>query len=408
MSKKPIAYALLFFPLFFLCLTTCYNNAGPELFFVPDPPEKTPPNSKAIVKAALYLDTERGDVLEALAQAGNYALKDSGTVYFDFIILSGAVIKDGIYSPRFEFSDKLMNIAKNWTRYIKPLQNKGIKVLVGIKGGNDGVGVGSMVRFLRDPGQKAEISEMQVMAARQIVNFCKFNGIDGVEFWDINCEIPGGRTPYPELGKSYWNGEMYVDIPEDGDALYDKSWNYGGGNFADFLCYLVLGFGAESSFQGDLDPEATRYHPILVREVNFGRRLPDMIPKFDFGATKACISYIVNNEPNWGAMKPDKEDEAVMSESGESILSFINKREYAPIIFDLENISPSDLTEYSKKFRKNADYDPDAPDKGEEYLPATPYGLVYYTNLLPNPPAMTAKLSETSHWVFGEELVFRQ
>jgi len=415
MRKRPIA--LLFFSVFLLCLTTCLDGAGTDLFFVPDPPSKSPPNSRgAIVKAALYIDTERGDAREVLSKAGNYVLKDSGIGYFDFVILSGALVKNGKYSMELEFLNNFMNIVENWETYIKPLQNKGIKVLFGIKGGHAGVSSGSMLRFFISPGQIAEHSEMQLMAARQIINFCKSRGIDGIELYDIDCEIPGGQTPYPAKGQSFWNGEVSLPIPADGKDpetgvdLYNKYWDYGGGNLADLLCCIVLGFGAESSFQGDLDPNATRHHPILLREVNFVRYLPKAIPRFPFGATSACISYVVNDEPTWGAVKqfPVKDAEGnptyELLESGTSILPFINENEYAPIILDLENLSDSDLAAYSQKFLHSYENG----QQSQEELPATRYGLVYYTNLSPDSAKMAEKLSVTSRKVFREEVVFKQ
>jgi hypothetical protein len=312
------------------------------------------------------------------------------------------------------------------------LQNKGIKILFGIRGGHDGVSMGSMLRYLKQPGTEAGPSEMQIMVARQITNFLISNGIDGFELYDIDCEIPGGQTPYPAKGQHFWNGEVSLFVPENGIDpasginVYNEYWNYGGGNLADLLSYVIVGFGAGGSFQGDLNPSIVRGpRPILLREVNFVRHLPDSVPKYDFGATRSCVAYIINTDTfngkrAWGAVKTfpvldaagnvikDAEGNEIVEtlESGTSVVSFMGRDEYAPIILDLDpvNLSDTELEAYSKKFRLNFQNGQPSPTE----LAVTPYGLIYYENLLPDTAKMEARLSMTSLKVFGEEVVFKQ
>ena len=360
-------------------LGACAVSDSGELAYMPAPPDKTPPNSTALVRTALYVDSGDPEAVQTLAAVPHYTLADTGTLYFDYVIISGAEIKQGRYSARLEYTAALMEIAKNWKTAIKPLRGAGIKVLLGIKGGRDGVSFGSLTKA------------QQQLFARECVGFCSYYGFDGVEFDDRGGESPG-QTPYPETGRRYWNGEMLIDIPGGEDpAPLEDAWNTGAGNFADMMSYLIVSLGASSSFQGDIPPDAVERTPILVREVNFSRYLPQAVPRYAFASTLACLSYMVNSDTaQFGA-----------DNTGESALEFAGKRNYAPAAIDLAVIDPARLEEYSKRLgRRNYGQEEDEEPLNSEY------GLVYYLNMRPPFAAYVAALSVTSQEVFGEDVTY--
>ena len=370
-------------------LAACSGSVGEELLYIPQPPDKSPKNSGATIRTAVFIDTGQPNAASLLESVGNYALENSGTAYFDYVVISGAEIKSGKYNPRLEYSSPLLAIVKDWKTHIKPLRDKGIKVLVGITGGRDGVSVGSLTK-----GQPQ-------LFARECRDFCFYYGLDGVEFYDAD-SANAEQTPYPELGKTFWNGEAFVEIAANDEYLYKKSWEDGGGNFADMLYYLVTLFGAYSTEDhGDLDPDAVWNSPILVREVNFGARLPEWAPALPFASTGSSFAYIVNNRTDvWGALKPDPTDPNAVIESGDGAGPF-GKRKYAPVMFDLSSTDTARLEEYSKRFGR---YDYGGND---EELCNTEYGLAYYINLGLPSSGQTNNLSITSREIYGERVVYR-
>jgi hypothetical protein len=357
-------------------LTSCPNSSGGELLYSIDPPEKIPPNSASLVRNALFIDTGQPGAVEILTGAGNYVLAESGFQYFDYVIISGAKIKRGKVNAHLDYSESLMSIVQNWKTLIKPLRDKGMKVLFAISGGSDGVSFGSLTR--------AE----QALFARECADFCKYYGLDGVEFNDVGGESTT-QNPYPEYGGSFWNGEIIVDIPEDDMTRYEKSWEEGAGNFADMLSYLIETLGASNSFQGDISTDAKEKTPILVREVNFGKNLPIAVPRYAFAATSSCLSFIINDTEKFG-----------FDDSGNSAMDWVGGRIYAPVVIDLGNVTPDLLQEYSKRLGRKS-YGTE-----DEELYSSEYGLVYYTNMQLPLAGNVDDLTITAEEVFGEAVSY--
>jgi hypothetical protein len=390
--KKPIA---LFAVCVLLGLAACAQGGG-DLIFTPVTPDKTPPKSKRLVRVAHFVDSARPDAAEVLASTSRYTLAGTQTYYFDYVVISGAEIKQGEYYAYVTFSEPLLQILRDRKNTIKPLRDKGIKVLLGISGGGDGVSFGSLMS-----SDKEQEGSEQELFALQCADACKFYGLSGIEFYDIG-GASGGRTPYPAVGASFWDGEQTINITTDevGQTTCADAWKKGAEKYTNMLSYLIEFLGAASSFQGDIDPDAVQNTPILIREAGYGRYLPPAVPRYAFATTLGCVTYGVNADPAVFG-KVDGE-----TETGKSYNSFIQEKDYAPAMIDLSVISDDMLAEYSKRLgRRNyfgnaAAYNP-AVDDGN-----SPYGLVYYTNLQPPSDAQTAKLSVTSVEVFGVEVSY--
>jgi hypothetical protein len=127
------------------------------------------------VKTIVYVEVNDQNPLNA----GSYILED-GTYLFDYVVLFAANIRnrtpcdDGCTETgvHLHFNPNVRYILNNRTKYIKPLQDKGIKVLLGLLGDHDGISFGSM-----DDTQRATF-------IADVKKDVETYGLDGVDFDD--------------------------------------------------------------------------------------------------------------------------------------------------------------------------------------------------------------------------------
>ena len=363
-----------------IAMTACSFTDGEEILFsVPRPDKHPPENEAATIRVALYVDASDAGAKDILKNAGNYYIEINGNPvpYFDYIIISGGEIKRGAYTASLVLTDSLQELLLNRRSLIKPLRDKGLKVLLGITGGNDGISFGSLADQTN-----------QKMFAIQCVNACTYYELDGIELWDINADSPD-HSPYPQIGELFWTGEEYVMVHDQGSLDYEMK--RGGGNMADMMSYVIVSFGASTSFQGDLPLDQKEETPILIRETGFGQYIPPDIPRFPFATTLACLSYAVNdNTARFG-----------MDDKGNPYNSFTAGRFQAPLMIDLSDINQAELELFSQKFGTR-DWGTDDAVPGDSI-----YGMFYYANMQPYSEAQREILSVTSREVFGKEVIFR-
>jgi hypothetical protein len=147
--------------------TTGKTGATPDKGTVAD---KIITGTNQKVKTAVYIEVNDNNPLNA----GSYVL-DDGTYLFDYVILFAANIRNRDSStgtPYVHLNNNVEYILKNRTKYIKPLQDKGIKVLLGLLGDHDGVGFGSMT--------DAHLTAFAADVKRVVNEY----GLDGVDFDD--------------------------------------------------------------------------------------------------------------------------------------------------------------------------------------------------------------------------------
>ncbi|MDR0563143.1 MAG: hypothetical protein LBG73_10725 [Spirochaetaceae bacterium] len=389
-------------------LASCPYPNGSDLVYAPAQPEKNPPNNPdASVRTALYIDTsDTSDSAEILKTAGKYlvSVNNTETPYFDYVIISGAEIKRGKSIPMLELSETILEVLRNRRTLIKPLRDKGVKILLGITGGKDGVtfGVLTGVTEENDPSKDTE----QALFARQIADICLYYELDGVEFYDKDGESEE-QSPYPQIGASYWNGESLIEISDTNMALAEtqcrEAWTKGGKNMVNTMSYLIEMFGASASAQGDLPIDAKMNTPILVRETGYGKYLSPNIPRYAFATTMSCLTYSINSDSSINVY--DIWESSIMDTDGNT---FIGLRDYAPCIIDLGAINSYSLELFAKKLGRNGfmpAYGSDPEISG--ILGDTDYGLVYYTNLQPHSEDQLEKLSVVSREVFGADVLYR-
>jgi hypothetical protein len=160
------------------------------------------------VKTIVYVEVNDHNPLNA----GSYILED-GTYLFDYVTLFAANIRnrtpcdDGCTETgiHVHFNPNVRKILQNRNKYIKPLQDKGIKVLLGLLGDHDGIGFGTMT----DEERATFIADLKKDVEE--------NGLDGVDFDD-------------EWGsKEDWEGwsNNYVTVSPNSVWTYPtSSWGY--------------------------------------------------------------------------------------------------------------------------------------------------------------------------------------
>jgi hypothetical protein len=397
-------------PLLFV-FAACYQNGG-DVAFNSAAPDKVPPirNASNVVKVVLYIDASAmsaAEVEAALKEVGRYYIEPdmvtwkfnknkSNLPYFDYVVIGGGQMKSGTASAYITVTDGLKNLMKNkYDTLIAPLKDKGIRILLGVSGGNDGIALGCLVA---EDKLKNRETAAQMNFARQVYDACRFYNFDGVEFWDKDGEGKG-VNPYPKAGEKFFNGEKFIPVEDEDEAV--NYWKKGGGNLVDMVSCLVELFGATKTFQGDISKTE---NPVIVREAGYGRWLPPNVPRYDFADTMQTLDYVVNNSSDSFGFYGDDFPFPKLDGAPNDDMTFVGRRCYAPVIIDLAAVTPAKLTEYSQKLGRGEDV-----KKNIYYavLGSSEYGLVYYENLGVNDTLQLGKLNETALEVFGSRVVYR-
>ena len=360
-------------------IMSCSIRDGLDIPFIVLPPNKSlPKNDDTSVRVAIYVDTSDAGAVNLLKEIGNYYIEISGKKipYFDYVIISGGELKQGEYTPYLDISNELWRILDARTTLLRPLQDKGIKVLLGVTGGGDGVSFGTLADETSQISFASRISSMRV-----------FYGLDGVEFYDKNAASQS-RKPYPEIGQIHWNGKESVLIENENELT--EAWKKGGEYMVDMMSYVIVFLGASTSFQGDLSLEWVEKTPILVREEGFGRWLDQEIPRFAFATTLACLRYGINaNSSTFG-----------MDDEGNPYQRFYENRYYGPLNINLSDIDEPRLKLFSEKF-STRDWGTANPVPGDSR-----YGLVFYSDMKPHSAEQDRLLSVTSEEIFWSKVQY--
>jgi hypothetical protein len=363
---------------------------------IPDKILKTDYNTP--VELVSYVDVEHYNPLNAK----DYVFTSTTgitTQFFNYVVLAYSYLtrtENGYI--QIEMSPVLKYILDNSTTYIKPLHQKGIRVLIEVRSGNfddteDGVGVGLGTMDM------AAINKFTTNL-KSIVNQY---GIDGFDFNDVG----GGKKAYPPLTRDLTEFRSTAPLyPEeeffknpDGTSMSDDEieavlWAEGGSNLAG-LAYRTYEALKETYTwtYNDLyynDSEASKASTtktvkriIMVRNKNHGAHLPYYVreaymPDAYTGAdtsTPGNLSYIVNGDPYdntqlHASMWNDKE----RKDSGGDA-----DNKYAPFAVDLSD--QKDKATAEKWANTFVLKDPDGSSADSSNW--NRYGALYFTNLPP-------------------------
>lgn len=195
-----------------------------------------------------------------------FTLEESGKPLFDYVIVfsSHIVYDEEEQRCRVEPSTAMETMCEDYDTYIKPLHDKGIKVLLSILGSNDG-GTSAGVAHLDDATAK--------QFAREVATYCYANKLDGV-FYDDEYTgslsrpgfVSGSRNAAARL--CY---ETKMAMPDKVVVTYIYSRMYGfttvdGVEAGDFVDYALNDYNATigtSAYQGMTNSQ------IGIRSVNF-------------------------------------------------------------------------------------------------------------------------------------------
>lgn len=141
-------------------------------------PRKQGPTSVA------YIEVNNNSMLNA----GKYTLADGGGNVFDVAVIFAANINydTGTKSAYLHFNENVQRVLDNAATQIRPLQQKGIKVVLSVLGNHQGAG------FANFPSQQAASA-----FARQLSDAVAEYGLDGIDFDDEYAEYGNNGTAQP-------------------------------------------------------------------------------------------------------------------------------------------------------------------------------------------------------------------
>ncbi|WP_245632988.1 endo-beta-N-acetylglucosaminidase H [Luteipulveratus mongoliensis] len=123
---------------------------------------------------------------DSMLNVGKYTLKDSGENVFDIAVIFAANINYDGTNAYLHFNDNVQNVLDNADTQIRPLQEKGIKVVLSVLGNHEGAG------FSNFPSQAAAAA-----FATQLSDTVSKYGLDGIDFDDEYADYGTNGTGQP-------------------------------------------------------------------------------------------------------------------------------------------------------------------------------------------------------------------
>ncbi|MDR1301215.1 MAG: hypothetical protein LBK43_01940 [Treponema sp.] len=396
--------------LLLLFLISCQEpgGGGSPADTLPSIPYKRLLANNTPVEFICYVDVEKYNPLNAKDYIFGATADAAETQFFNYVVLAYSYLtKTANGYITLELSPALKYILNNSTTYIKPLHQKGIKVLIEVRSGNfsedqDGIGVGLGTLDM------ATINELTKDLKLMVNQY----GIDGFDFNDVG----GGKKAYPPFtrdlkqfrsDKPMYPNELFTqDGTEDGPPLSDqeikeKLW-LEGGSYLSLLVHRTDEALKETYTwtyrNGPIDDEVnlTVTRTIFVRNKNHGARLPlevrkAYMPDAYAGAdttTMGNMRYLINDAPydKDNPKLPFLWDEEFKVDKGEDA-----DDKYAPFTVDLLNQQDSTTAQSWA----------DAFLAGNQH----PYGALYFTNL---PPASEAHGDLTTYLTYFSRKFFER
>ena len=205
------------------------------------------PNRTEPMKMVAYVETNDWDI----RNMGQFILKESKKPVFDMVILFAANMNyDAKKGKRYlHFNDKLQPIVNDPDKYIKPLRDRGIKVLIDILPNHQGVGYYNFQNY-----------EEALDFARECKRYTELLGVDG---WDIDEEYARyDKLPQkPQTGNKsvLWFMRAMKEVMPDklltlydyGHSLRPDEYDENGKRAADYLDYSWANYAEDhGSFIG--------------------------------------------------------------------------------------------------------------------------------------------------------------
>ena len=147
----------------------------------------------------------------SMLSAGKYTLANGGAQVIDVAVIFAANINYDGTSAYLHFNDQVTNVLNNVATQVRPLQQKGIKVLLSILGNHQGAG------FANFPDQASADA-----FAQQLADAVNQYGLDGIDFDDEYAEYGNNGTGQPnDFSFVYLVQALRAKLPNKLITLYD-------------------------------------------------------------------------------------------------------------------------------------------------------------------------------------------
>lgn len=229
-------------------------------------------------KVTIYVETNDVNPLNA----GDYVLPN-GEPYADIVELFAANIHkrtvNGVTEPVLYLNDKMTNLMENdgYLTYIKPLQDKGIKVILTILGDHQGIGFTNL--------NDTQATQFAKILAHAVEKY----GLDGIGFDDEYSKVTSTvQGSYGNLIK-----KLRAEMPADKLITLFQFGNYGssqiGADAGALIDYVYTNFGWNTSI-GVAGVSKDRYAPLAI---NVGNLISSMmIPTYrNYASSVATNGY---------------------------------------------------------------------------------------------------------------------
>lgn len=170
-------------------MISCQQAEEPTMDKAQEPVVKTRAYGDKTPKVTIYVETNDVNPLNA----GDYLLSD-GSAYADIVEFFAANLNketvNGVVRPTLYLNDKMTNLLENggYQTYVKPLQDKGIKVLLTVLGDWQDMGVANM--------NSTQTTQFAKILAHAVEKY----GLDGIGFDDEYANYSStNSTSYSEI-----------------------------------------------------------------------------------------------------------------------------------------------------------------------------------------------------------------
>ncbi|WP_328990029.1 glycosyl hydrolase family 18 protein [Kribbella sp. NBC_01245] len=157
--------------------------------------------------SVVYIEVNNHSMLNA----GKYVLTGAGEQVFDIAVIFAANINYDGTKAYLHFNENVQNVLDNVATQVRPLQQKGIKVLLSILGNHQGAG------FANFPNQAAANA-----FAQELADAVNRYGLDGIDFDDEYAEYGVNGTGQPNASSFFYLvSALRQKLPNKLITLYD-------------------------------------------------------------------------------------------------------------------------------------------------------------------------------------------
>jgi hypothetical protein len=349
MTRKKMKIALGSRTLTFAALC-CQQPAGGGSPFdmYPPIPQKNLLTNAVPVETICYIDVEKHNPLNAMDYIFTGNADSPETQFFNYVVLGFSYLTKNEHGRIYpELTPALKHVLDNSGTYIKPLHEKGIRVIIEVRSGifrDDEDGLGAGLGTMDMASINEFIKELKLLVDRY--------GINGFDFNDIG----GGKKAYPPLTRELtqymsdtplYPKELFMNpdgSPMSGGEVEAVLRIEGGSNFSNLIQRtneILKETYTITSKNGSVEKSETQLveRIILVRTRNHGRYLLSQLrmaymPDAYSGADPKVpgnLRYIIHDVP-YDDTRPHP---SLWDESQKADVGMDSDNQYAPFAVDL-------------------------------------------------------------------------